>query len=324
MYSNTSYNDHYEIEYNIPLFVSLTIFSMLVIVGNIITIIVIVLNRSLCDVTGFLMINLAVADLGVGLSTIAPLIHSLFSAYLSDVRCQLIAFVNSVTWVVSVYTLTNLSIDRYIAISRPLHYHIVVTSHKTAILIAATWAGSIILWLLPVFGIGSYKFNGDELTCYFNVVRHPVQWIVYMVVIFVPANIIMVYCYGQIWKISKRIQEVNMISTVQDGTKETNKKNRRAIRTLALVASAFYIAWSPFIIEHIVKAIMGKGDYIPQWLEITIYVLTLVNSFLNPIIYIATNRVFRVTVMRFLPTICQKQQNQIFPVNENSIRTNVP
>ena len=48
--------------------------------------------------------------------------------------------------------------------------------------ILLVWVLSGLLWLLPLVGIGKYKFNDEEVACYFDVGGYPTQWFIYMVV----------------------------------------------------------------------------------------------------------------------------------------------
>ena len=119
------------------------------------------------------MISLAVADLAVGVNTVVPPIFAAFTETLEEGVCQALGFFNSLAWVVSVYTLTLLSVDRCLAIDKPLHYVMLVTPRRVAFAITLIWLGSALLWILPSGrGRKTTKFNDEEMTCYFNVADH--------------------------------------------------------------------------------------------------------------------------------------------------------
>ena len=67
---------------------------------------------------------------------------------------------------------------------------------------------------------------------------------------------------------------------------QATSQNYKALKTLAIIVGAFYFAWLPFVIEHLVKAIKGSLEDVPEWLEVAIFVLAISNSFWNPIIYV--------------------------------------
>ena len=85
---------------------------------------------------------------------------------------------------------------------------------------------------------------------------------------------------------------------MQDGQSQSSVVNNKAVRTLLIIIGAFYLAWIPFVVEHIVKALRGSLEQVPEWLEITIYVLAASNSFWNPLIYVGTNKKFRAECLK--------------------------
>ncbi len=308
----------YLIVVNTGLFAVFGVTSALIIIVNLVAIISICLTRSLLNVTGYLMITLAGADLAVGLTTAIPLVHAAFSLQLSTVACDIMAFLSSVSWVVSVYTLALLSLDRFMAIARPLSYANDVTGPRCAVAVASVCLFAGLIWVLPLAGVGSYKYNDEEVACYFDVVRHPVQWIAYMAVIFLPATAIIGTSYSAILKISLR-QRKQIASATEGGSGDARKKNYKAMRTLLIIAGAFYVAWLPFIVEHIVKAALGKLEYVPEWAEITIYALAVTNSFWNPVIYVSTNATMRRAMLRLLTPCGYHQGTPDASITQGSI-----
>jgi len=156
--------DPYRLVVEVASFMSLAIISLLIITMNTFTIIVIIRTSKLRNVTGYLMISLAIADLGVGIMTAFPLVYATIDDHLTPGACDMIGFLSSVCWVVSVYTLTLLSVDRLIAIVHPLGYHMIVTKQRCFVTIGLTWLMSCILWTLPLANVGSYKYNHEEVS----------------------------------------------------------------------------------------------------------------------------------------------------------------
>ena len=164
--ANASDNDHddaYELKVNAVMFTILPIIAVLIITLNIFIIIVLAVNEELRNVTGYLMISLAAADLGVGIMMTIPFIYTGFSDTLVPEACDVIGYLSSVSWMVSVYTLTLLSVDRLIAIAKPLQYPNLVTTARCIAAIIAVWVFAFILWLLPLIDIGTFKFNDEEV-----------------------------------------------------------------------------------------------------------------------------------------------------------------
>ena len=290
------------IEINVLLFVVLAVLSVLIITSNSFMIAVFAANSSLQDVTGYVMVSLAVADLGVGVSMATPLLYSIFSVNLSNIACDIMGFLNSVTWVVSVFNLMLLSIDRVIAIANPFHYKRVISMRLCITAIILAWLFSALLWLFPLVGYGSFKFNDEEVTCYFDVAGYPTQWIIYMAIIFVPTSVIIFISYTKIWLVF--LKQKRQINAHLPQHTEGVQTSHKAIRTLVIIVCAFYVAWVPFVVEHIVKALQGSLENVPEWLEIAIYVLAASNSFWNPFIYVGTNKRFQRKSLEMLHRVC--------------------
>ena len=78
-----------EIEVNIALFTVLGTVAILIVSSNVCTIVVIMSSSVLRSVTGSLMVSLATADLFVGITTLIPLVYSIFTQYITKVSCYL-------------------------------------------------------------------------------------------------------------------------------------------------------------------------------------------------------------------------------------------
>ena len=72
----------------------------------------------------------------------------------------------SVTSCVSiVLTLCCISIDRYIAVSRPLGYKSIVTVKRAIFALIIVWLQGILCGMLPIWGWSKYKYNPGTLHC---------------------------------------------------------------------------------------------------------------------------------------------------------------
>lgn len=180
---------------------------------------------------------------------------------------------------------------RYLAIVFPLHYHTLVTPGRSVLAIVCTWLFAGMLWLLPLVGLGSYTYNDEEASCYFDLVSFPTQWVSYSLLVFLPSSAVIIFCYAAILRVSLQ-QRASLQASLQTQHLSTSRSNK-PVKTLILIIGAFYLAWLPFFIEHLIKARRGSLEEIPEWLESTIFILAVNNSFWNPIIYMRTNSRFR-------------------------------
>ncbi|CAF0811216.1 unnamed protein product [Adineta ricciae] len=126
------------------------------VVGNTLVLGALFLDKRLHTPSFFLIANMAIADLLLGLSvlpfsSVLELLNdrwifgqSLCTAWLAlDVLCC----------TASIIALMAVSIDRYIGVTRPLTYSLIMTTRRTIYLILIVWAVSILTSVVPLFGL---------------------------------------------------------------------------------------------------------------------------------------------------------------------------
>ncbi|CAD5209934.1 unnamed protein product [Bursaphelenchus xylophilus] len=126
----------------------LTILVVLVVLGNALVIAAVVLRRRLRSATGLLILSLAVADLMVGLvilpfSIANEVLHSYW--IFGDTWCTMWLTMDIWMCTASIYNLVAISIDRYIAIIKPLNYPMLITKFRARCIVAIVWIGSFII-----------------------------------------------------------------------------------------------------------------------------------------------------------------------------------
>ncbi|XP_017463164.1 PREDICTED: cholecystokinin receptor type A-like, partial [Rhagoletis zephyria] len=95
---------------------------VLAVVGNLLVIITLTLNRSMRSVTNIFLLNLAISDLLLGVFCMpATLVGVLLRRFIfGRFMCHLISYMQTVSVAVSVWTLVAMSVERYYAICQPL------------------------------------------------------------------------------------------------------------------------------------------------------------------------------------------------------------
>ncbi|CAF0802786.1 unnamed protein product [Didymodactylos carnosus] len=152
--------------------ICLCIIILLTIIGNIIVLIALSINFALRSPTHLLMGNLALADLLLGI-TVLP-----FSATIEifegnwpfgRIFCHIWLAIDVLYCTASINGLMFISIERYIGVTNPLRYHIIITHRRTLIVICSIWILSILISVAPFFGWK--KFDEIKLgtkTCFIN------------------------------------------------------------------------------------------------------------------------------------------------------------
>lgn len=124
------------------------------VIGNVLTLFVIIRYDPLRDVTGMFLANLAVADLIQSTFGMPLIAASAFSNQwiFGEALCTISGLTNSLFCITSVLTLTTVSVDRWLAIVYPLKYRAWLTITKARIVLAYIWLHALVMAFLPVLG----------------------------------------------------------------------------------------------------------------------------------------------------------------------------
>lgn len=254
------------------------------------------------------VISLAVADLLVGLLVMPCAIDALLAG---KWRCgnlwgKLNAFGNFAFCISSIMHLALLSVDRYIAISRPLVYSTVVTKPRARISCLLMWIYSTLWALPPLFGVSSYEcfipyigkclsedWLQNTLAIAFTVSVVCGTYGVAVIIMFYVYFKIFIAIFKQSKRISVTVEQVRRNSLVA----KRNASTRKGVTTVLIVIGTYVACWSPFCVLLFVQMACGKTAGGPTADIITMFI-GFANSACNPIIYCIRYRAFRETLKR--------------------------
>lgn len=111
------------------------------------------------EVINCYLLSLAVADLLCGLlvvplSVYPALVHSWVYG---DIACRLLGYLEVTLWAVQVYTFMWMSVDRYLAVRKPLRYETVQTKTRCQCWMAFTWISAAMMCCPPLLGFNQPK-----------------------------------------------------------------------------------------------------------------------------------------------------------------------
>ncbi|KAM9173390.1 olfactory receptor 2AT4-like [Pangshura tecta] len=171
--SNSSAKDFYLIgfpafqDFQIPLFLVFLLFYLLILIGNIIIIAVVVVDRTLHKPMYFFLTNLSVLDILFTTTTI-PKMLAMFLVNAKTISfhvCFLQMYCFHGLSVTESLLLVVMSYDRYEAICNPLHYPVKMTKSVNIQLAACAWITALLIPIPVIFQTSQLTF-GETTTVY--------------------------------------------------------------------------------------------------------------------------------------------------------------
>ncbi|XP_039970274.1 tachykinin-like peptides receptor 99D isoform X1 [Bactrocera tryoni] len=277
--------------------------------GNLIVVWVVMTTKRMRTVTNYFIVNLSIADAMVSsLNVTFNYIYMLDNDWpFGELYCKISQFIATLSISASVFTLMAISIDRYVAIMKPLKPRM---SKRCNLGIAAfIWIASIAIScpMLFFFTTGEVELkDGTRIVCYAEWPDGPtnhsqqenVYNIVFMILTYILPIISMTVTYSRVgielWG-SKTIGEYTPRQV------ENVRSKRRVVKMMMVVVLIFAVCWLPFHIYFIVTSCYPALTQTPfiQEVYLGIYWLAMSNSMYNPIIYCWMNSRFRYGFKRF-------------------------
>lgn len=273
-------------------------FAFFTIITNGLILVTVYKTPSLQNPSNYFICSLAANDIVVGLfiNTNNAVIDGLRLWHSKHALRKMEQFFYVQTIVSSALNLCVVSMDRYIAVSKPLRYPSIMTDQKCFRIISVIWIISI-LWGFPAALL-------DGKTGIFTL------WAVVLIGGYLVPLAVIVFSYVGIMRIAHYQQcriatSVHMKRTFAENqyTNVTvqNVRSRRAATTFALITLVFVVTFTPDLVIAIYHAIRGhqKGkqrEMLLLWLNFLLYT----SSAINPVIYGFRNRELRVAAKKLV------------------------
>ncbi|XP_028971364.2 trace amine-associated receptor 8a-like [Esox lucius] len=283
----------------VTLYIFFSLISVVTVFLNLLVIISISHFKVLHSPTNLLILSLAVSDLLVGLIVIPAMTAAILeSCWVSgEYFCALLLYILYLCTSSSVGNLVLISIDRYVAVCDPLMYHMKITTKRTMCSVSVTWFCCITYnAVLIKLSINEQVPRKCFEECFFVQVDYWLGLTDFLITMITPSSTI-ITLYLKIFLVAK-LQARKVCSkgpaTVSDvKTVQADKSERKATKTLGIVVFNYLLCWNPFMYLFLNFSKDNLSSY-------TISFLSLVNSFINPIIYAFYYPWFKVTAKSIL------------------------
>lgn len=311
-----------------PEFILNSVFLVLIMLatlfGNALVITAVYLFHRLRRMTNFFIISLAVSDLLVALGHL-PLridesVHNnnwCFDKTPNDVTtCAYWIVMDTVFSCASICNLVVISIDRFLAITKPFEYQNRMTKRVGFSLIAFVWLYAMLWGVLSLVDwtrdpnstrehiFVDFNTRTNERKCGKN---DKVYYTSAMAVAFFLPLLIVIVTYSCVFRVAFTQAKAVALLDPNKGKKHILRE-LKATKTIAVVIGVFMVCWLPSFIL-IVLSLWCKQCFTPFVTNkdlslavriIFVFVLPVMNSSLNPVIYTVFNQEFRMAFSRML------------------------
>ncbi|KAK1171357.1 mu-type opioid receptor [Acipenser oxyrinchus oxyrinchus] len=284
-------------------------------VGNVLVMYVIIRYTKMKTATNIYIFNLALAD-ALATSTLPfQSVNYLMGTWsFGNVLCKIVMSIDYYNMFTSIFTLTTMSVDRYIAVCHPVKALDFRTPRNAKIINVCNWILSSAIGL-PVMIKATTTHDSNGVTDCTLKFPHP-SWywenllkICVFIFAFIMPVLIITVCYGLM---ILRLKSVRMLS----GSKEKDRNLRRITRMVLVVVAVFIVCWTPIHIYVIIKALITIPNSLFQAVAWHFCIaLGYTNSCLNPVLYAFLDENFKRCFREFcIPTSSMIEQ-------QNSTRT---
>ncbi|XP_036980462.1 mu-type opioid receptor isoform X1 [Acanthopagrus latus] len=259
-------------------------------VGNVLVMYIIVRYTKMKTATNIYIFNLALADALVTSTLPFQSVNYLMGTWpFGDALCKMVMSIDYYNMFTSIFTLTTMSIDRYVAVCHPVKALDFRTPHNAKIVNVCNWILSSAIGLPVMFmastAVTSSPCAASSIVDCKLIFPHP-SWywdtllkICVFIFAFIMPVLIITVCYGLM---ILRLKSVRMLS----GSQEKDRNLRRITRMVLVVVAVFIVCWTPIHIFVIITALINIPSSTLQTITWHFCIaLGYTNSSLNPVLY---------------------------------------
>ncbi|XP_078357137.1 QRFP-like peptide receptor [Oculina patagonica] len=294
-------------------------------IGNVLVICVVIMNRQMRTVTNYLIVNMAVADLLITAFSMPVVIKLLVTGHMdwssgvfSEILCKIISFSHSLSVASSVLSLAAIAVDRFLAIIYPLKRY--MTFQKSYGIMAVVWIVGIAISSPFLYALKVTSVEGnwycveiwtpaftEEASKHFTVVL----FVAFYVVPLLTISVLYSFVVHKLW-----VRKVPGNPCVENQLR-AQRSNKKVLKMLITVVILFALCWLPVYISQFIF-FFDKENFpcgppaVPVFMG---YFLGHTNSAINPAIYFIFNADFRKGFKDLLQCNC----NRVVP-QRNGVR----
>lgn len=242
--------------------------------------------RTLRTFNNGFVVSLVLSDILFGAVLLPVIIY--------DANSLAAGFLVAVILMANVTNMFAVTLDRFLAVMKPLIYHVTMAKHFTKIVVLA-WVLPIAITLIPVAYDGDRSRPGHKIYLFG----------ILIIGILIPYIFILV-AYVMIFReVSRQVRKLAKLQNIrfdQDALKEGKRVTgeARMARVFALIAGIFVLTWLPVVYMTVVEAIDRFETLVPEVLATISWYTLCMGSVTNAPIYALFKSDFRKAFQKML------------------------
>ncbi|XP_012692405.1 tachykinin receptor 3a isoform X1 [Clupea harengus] len=263
--------------------------------GNLIVIWIILAHKRMRTVTNYFLLNLAFSD--ASMAAFNTLINFVYAThgdwYFGESYCKFHNFFPVTSVFASIYSMTAIAVDRYMAIIHPLKPRL--SAKATRGVIVCIWVLAVVL-AFPLCFYSTIKALPKRTLCYLAWPRRSEDAVMYHIIVTVLVYILPL----GVMAITYTVVGVTLWGGEIPGDTSDNyhgqlRAKRKVVKMMIIVVVTFAICWLPYHIYFLVSGLyrpINRWKYIQQ-VYLSVMWLAMSSTMYNPIIYCCLNSRFR-------------------------------
>ncbi|KAM4631800.1 G-protein coupled estrogen receptor 1-like [Discoglossus pictus] len=285
--------------------------------GNILILVVNIKFRDKMTIPDLYFVNLAAADLILVADSLIEVFNLNEKYYDIAILCTFMSLFLQINMYSSIFFLTWMSFDRYIALAKTMRSNIFRTKEHARISCGLIWMASISATLLPFTAV-QVQHSHDGNFCFADVKE--IQWLEITLGFLIPFATIGV-CYSLIIRVLVRAHK----------HRHLRLRRQKALRMIVVVVLVFFICWLPenvFISISLLQSYSNdqpSNESFRHRHPLAGHIVNLAafsNSCLNPLIYSFLGETFRVKFRLYI-----KDKRSVAALNrffQTSVKSVIP